>query len=333
LIQKTRTLQTTRHTQKMLGLNPFDHFGMGYTHPRHYATPLTSRAAPPPSPRSEVPHSPDIELDERDEAYLISVGAPEGFVLDQPRAELNGREITLRGVLEPAAPIHEYITLSRTGVYAAPGRQMLGVVPARAVLRAGPPMRSGWVELAEEDGWVDAGSLRMLARPPPPWPFARVVELPADALAQRATTRTLRNGGLIISVPRRAVLPKPAAATPRAESRASSACSDIPPGGQKPGSRPATKEAAVVAPKPAAAAASAATTMSSGAKHTAKPATATTKRPRAAKDHAEGGPLPMSKEGPVLMECDSSTANVQSPTETTQSWLASPDGGFHEMDE
>jgi len=305
----------------MLGLSPFDHLN-GYGRPHHHTSTMGKS-----QPRSSSPHAePDIDLDERDGAYLISLSAPEGYVLDRPQALLEGgRQITLRGTLEAATATYEYVTLSRTGVYAAPGRQMLGVLPARAMLRAaGPPTRSGWVELADEDGWVDTDSLHMVARPPPPRPFDRLVKLPNDAVFQRATSRTLRNGGLIVSVPRRPA--QPAAATPRSESGIRRA---VPPAAPVT-ARPAAKAPEATAPKPAPAPAAA--NKPATATHAAKP-DAAVKRSPPVQDHAGGGALPMSKEGPVLMECDSSPANVNLPSERTQSWVASPGGGFDEEDD
>merc|ERR1719164_46734 len=100
------------------------------------------------------------------------------------------------------------MTVASTGVYALPGRQLLGVAPSRTVLRGAAPTHSGWVKLDDEEGFVHANDLHLLSRPPR---LEERLSLPVDALLQQASSSPLQDGGLLVTVPRR----KPQQAPPK----------------------------------------------------------------------------------------------------------------------
>jgi len=285
----------------MLGLGPFDYHP--YDHLHHAASqPTLHRGG---TPRDHRPAEPHVSTDKTADAYTITISAPDGYELDVPRASLTGtHELELHGVLQPPSSVCEYVTLGRTGVYAAPGRQLVGVAPARTLLRGEAPTR-GWVALAggdDADGWVDEDDVRMLSRPPSPQRFARAVELPSDALARRATSRVTGNGSLHITIPRLArdsARAAPLAKAPRAPQRPAP-----------------TKAPAKVAPAPAPA---------------PTPAPAPAPRPRHSSAKREHAALLPSAEGPVLVETTEMRAeNVQRPAESMQEWYASLSGGFEQ---
>ena len=315
----------------MIGLNPYDHFSPRPSPRDHHAASQPTFRRRPEAPKAE----PEITTDQAADAYTIIVEAPPSFELDHPRATLNGAyKMELHGVLRGSA-LCEYVAVQRTGVYAAPGRQMIGVLPGRSVLRGEAPTR-GWVLLEDEEGWVDADDLRMLSRPSAPQRFTRTVELPADALARSATSRVLDDGALHITVPRRETrappappAPRPRAAeTPRAPMRSAPAPAPPP----APSTRPSPARHATAAPAVAAVPASPASARSAASKP--KPATrppaatASAAKPARGHGHHVGGALPASTDGPVLMETESSDDNVQSPKEAVQEWIAHADGGF-----
>lgn len=291
----------------MLGINPFDRvdpFGR-----RQHAYSQPSLRTPRPSSRpAPVPR---IHTDSTADAYTILVQAPRDYELDEPRGSLVGsHEMELSGVLQPVSQLWEYATAGRAGVYAAPGRQMIGVVPGSTLVRGSPPTR-GWVEL-EDEGWVHGEDLQLVSRPPSPRRFERSLDMPSDALMQRATSRVLEDGALRITVPRRL-----RAAQPAPTPRSAPATKRPAPPRSAPAKAPAPARAAT--PQPAAAAAPTAAPKPAAAPNPSKPATA--------KPLAHHSLLP-SSDGPVLMEVEASGSNVQAPEETVQFWSANPDGGF-----
>lgn len=301
----------------MIGLHPYRHpYDIFGRHPEHAssAPALASRRHQQPAPLAAEPQ---INTDTTETAYRIHVSAPEGFACsDKPRASLDGRSLTLRGVLESLQP-SEYMTVPRTGVYALPGRQLLGVAPSRTVLRGAAPTHSGWVELDDEEGFVHANDLRLLSRPPRPQRFEETLSLPVDALLQQASSSPLQDGGLLVTVPRR----KPQQAPPK-----TARAPQPPPTRAAPAPAPATARPAYApAPSPAKPAVDANAAPASAAN--ARRAAAA-RPPPAQRRHDGGGLPPVSAEGPVLMEVPVNAANVQRPAESAQDWLACPGGGF-----
>lgn len=298
----------------MLGLHPFDtfqgrphHASSAPTLPKHHYMGARSR-------RAETQQvEPYIEPHTTCDAYLVSVRAVELYELTEPKASLDGCELTLRGVLKSPAP-YEYATASRTGVYTAPGQQLIGVAPGRAMLRGTAPTHGGWVELEEGEGWVRAADLQLLSRPPVPQRFATPIDLPADALLQQATSRPLREGGLLVTVPRARRKPPP----PK------SARAVLPLKRPVPSSMPATARPAWT-PQPTKVAAAAVAVPSTAALDAVPTVAASSCSRRPSYESTLGGVLPPSM---LLLEAKTDAANVQRPVETMQNWLASPCGGF-----
>lgn len=308
-------------------------------HPFH-SRPRTVRE-PPRQPRAAEPvvaPRPGVDLDAQttvggEPVYTIKLTAPSAHALDNARASLSdhGHAIDLSAVIiKSHDDEYQYVTRSRTGIYAEPSQHSLvAVLPAGHRVSGSSPSRSGWIRLDDDEWILDDGSVALVSRPSPARrsPFSKRVELPSDADLRRAQSEPLRDGGLLITVPR-----VRAKATPRQV--------PVQNAPKKPAAAPApAKRAPPPAPKPAATPKPTAPPPSKAAPAAKQPPTGADademkrqhKRQAAERRDALGRVVSSDYEGPVLMEvaaCEVGARNVQSPTEEVEEWVATADGGF-----
>ena len=182
-------------------------------------------------------------------------------------------------------------------------------------MRGSAPSRHGWIGL-ESDGDEDEplylrddGGLVLIQRPtrPQPQPFARHLNLPADAVLDRASCSRMRGcDGYEVTVPRR----------------------------RRPQTHP-------MAWQPAATATSAPKAQANEHKTKRHQASPPPKGMNADKENRTARPSTTSREAaggsrdvlrntlePVLQECSASPENVSTPSETVQHWVATANGGF-----
>jgi len=300
--------------------------------PMPYAHPFATRSSHVRAPPRAQPRTPEplISMDDSASAYIISLRAPEDHTAQDTRATLAHDGLVLEGrLVTPSNGVYEYVTRRRCGVYAEPNdRAIASTLPAGQHISGGAPTRSGWIALDDDESWLlDDGSVALVSKPSPSraLPFAKKVSLPADAELRRATSESMRDGrgGLRVVVPRTRRTPVPV--QPAATHKRS-----------PPKPAPAPKPAAAPQPPPA--------TRQNAEKHT----TTTTKRDMSAEDFKQQHKRKAQERrsiseslaalrgedyaGPVLVESpEASPRNVQSPSEMTEEWVATSDGGFAEV--
>jgi len=333
----------------MLGMPPFDMMHptrYAPTHPRarngfvdrHYSAapiyePVQKRVRPPtqatplPAGSGELPvrasaaGAPYVDKRQTKEEYIVQVRAPAGMELrnTQARLESNGSVVRLTGEVVPPATT-KYMLVRRALVFASPRRNdAIGVLPAGTVV-LGVPSRSGWVQLADEEGWLqdDGYSLSPLAAPRPAKAFERTFQVPHDGKSEEATCSTTTDGFVVI-------VPRHCPAMMRAAT--------IPPEPAAAPSKPAA--AAAAQPKPAAAAADPSKSATASTAATSSPRT---EHPKSTASGRSASRAPVRdvltearqppKRDPVLVERSASLSNVQHPEESCEDWAATSMGGF-----
>lgn len=264
--------------------------------------------------------------------YSITL-APRDGVLHGARAILEDGAIVLEAsVSKEGDGQYQYLTRSRVGIYSEPSQHCLvGILPAGHTVSGSAPSRQGWIRLDEDEWIVDDGSLALVGRPSASRasPFSKRVELPSDADLRRAASESLRNGGLLVTVPRIRRQPAPAKQVPVSVARPSPRAAPRQPAAaaaaKRPaeGQAPAASKAAPAAPK---------TRQQPQQRHeSAEEMKVRHKREAAERRDALGRLVGSDYDGPVLTECaafEVSTRNVQSPTEEVEEWVATANGGF-----
>lgn len=326
----------------MMGLNPFAAYGhhpfMGMP-PRHQPIRTPPRRSPAPTPYALATAAvePHVKLSETSDHYRADVTAPDGFELGNVRASREDvATLVVQGMIaKENRGLHQYATRRRAGVYSAPDEEALvGVVPAGTRVEGGAPTRSGWIALDDDEMWmIDDGALALVGRPEPSRPraFAKRLSLPADAEVHHARAEDREDGGLSIIVPRMhrqapaaRQVPVNVKRTPPPQPAPAARVNKKPTAAAAAPAAPAPTMSAA-APKPAAAVASTKDMNAEEYKQAHKQRAASRRRDFAAELAELHG---IAYEGPVLEECQASSRNVQSPTESVEEWVATADGGF-----
>lgn len=258
---------------------------------------------------------PEVESTSTRSEYLIHLSAPRGLELFDTAAQLVDNSIELSGAIGSSARLCTYRARRSAAVYAEPAsRALLGYLRAGAIVKGSAPSSRGWIALDDDETWmVDDGALALVEAPPEPEPFVRHVDLPADALVERATSERAKDQEMLIRVPRR----PPAAPMPRMQPRPKPAPKAPPKrqhtGQERAGAAPVKTQSHEPPPPP--------------------PPPVRAARKPAAKTHAATPSLQeelskLSSAEPLLIECASSASNVSSPREDVESWEACDGGGF-----
>jgi len=287
-------------------------FRSPYLSPRHAAP----RDPPPPERRLE----PNVKVQTTHDAYLVHLLAPEGVTLSKPSASAERHSsIVLEGVLIPSQRgAYVYQCRRQVACYGEPSNFAPPVefLPPGSCVRGSAPSRHGWIGLEsdlddDEPLYLrDDGGLVLLQRPTrtQPQPFARHLDLPADAVLDRASCTKMRGcEGYVVTVPRgrRPQTHPPAwqptaAATSASKAQANELKAKRHPASPPPKGMNANKE-----------------------NHTARPSTTSSRE-------IAGGSRDVLRTTlePVLQECSVSPENVSTPSETVQHWVATANGGF-----
>lgn len=286
--------------------------------------------------RAHARLEPHIDVSEKADHYLARIAAPEDHALDDVRAVLDNGELLLQGALvKEREAEYEYMTRRRAGVFSEPHQQALvGVLPAGQHVMGNAPTNSGWIALDDDETWMlDDGSLALVGRPTPSRPiaFAKRVPLPADAELRHARSQPDGRGGLLVTVPRSLRRHAPAARrhvpvntkrSPAPQPQPASTTKK-PMGTTSIPSHPPAKPEGTSKPAP---------TKSSTKDVSAEEYKQTHKRKAAERRRDLAEELAelhgIEYQGPVLVECDASSRNVQSPTESVEEWVATSSGGF-----
>jgi len=323
----------------MLGLlNPFDDCA---SHRRHSTARRASHVKPSSGPHMTCSDElePKVTIDTKHKHYSITVLPRAGVQLDNVRATIGRFQLCLSGTVQTlGSSLYTYRTRRSIPVYDdLSGHDVVGSIPAGALVKGGAPSSRGWIALSDDESWVmNDGRLELVANPQGPARFEREVPMPADAVLSRATSEILANGGLVIRVPHLA----------RAQPRPVMASSTQP-----------TLRPAVSRPTCATEAARAtalestrrtpalhASNEKETPKHRTQPTAATAELPKPAtklvrsSDDVATGPraglhneLHKLTSDPVLVEASVSARNVASPTEAVEDWVSLPGGGFKKV--
>lgn len=282
---------------------------------------------------------PKVTIDTKHKHYSITVLPRVGTQLDNVRATIGRFQLRLSGTAQTiGSRLYTYRTRRSIPVYDdLSGHDVVGSIPAGALVKGGAPSSRGWIALSDDESWVmNDGRLELVANPQGPARFEREVPMPADAVLSRATSEDLANGGLVIRVPRlassqprpvmasatqptlRPAVSRPTCATEAAlttalESTRRTSTLHASNEKEKPKDRTEPTAATAKLPKPA------------------------TKRIRPSDDVAIGSRAGLHDElhkltsDPVLVEASVSARNVTSPTEVVEDWVALPGGGFKKV--
>lgn len=301
--------------------------------PRHLNAPHTpfrthTRVRPDPRPRAPQPPQPIVETSSSDE-YTITLKAPPGYVVQDASAsrvdtsiiELTG---TMRRQHTSSSMLYTYTTNARIPAFGAPSlRTHVGFVPAGRRVRGSAPSSAGWVALEDDDDifvlydpYDDALRCHGPQQESPLTRFVRHVELPSDALLERATKYEPMGldgegdgavAALQIKVPRRSVSLRsaPHQRRPTATGQGHGFASEKYQERYSTPAAPPTKRAA------------------------AKEAPLNRPHPPSPKSSPVTTHTPTSR--PVLVEVEPSPCNVQRPEEMADQWVAVEDGSFVPM--
>jgi len=262
------------------------------------------------------------------DAYKITVLAPnkEWTVQDINASCVDRmRSIAIEGsVAKKGDDLFQYQTRRRTAIFSEPSRHALvGTVPMGSLVRGSAPSPTGWIALSDADDetlfTLDDGSLALVGRPAPSRarPFAKRVSLPADAMTHRATSEQ-RGDGFIVVIPRSRPAAPPPRQVPVNVKRPAPSQRAERPAKSSPADRPSPMDA-----KRAFA----------GRKEERREEHRNPTSQRRAMHHALHSLLGDEEAGPVLIECDAMSTNVQSPSEDVEEWVANKDGGFRRASE
>lgn len=150
----------------------------------------TGHTRMPTAPQPRVVE-PVIEVHKRSGETLISIRAPEGFLISKQAASADKGRVAIEGVISPVpSRTRDYIVTRRTGIFAQPSRTALvGHIPAGNVIRGSAPSNAGWIALDDDESFVlDDGSLVARA-PSASFPFSKLVDVGRDADLSAATVR------------------------------------------------------------------------------------------------------------------------------------------------
>lgn len=281
---------------------------------------------------STSPAAVPVDKWQTEEEYTIRVGAPIGKELRNPQASLSKDGTVVRVTAQVAPPaVVKYMLRQRALLFAAPRRDdAVGVLPAGTVVVGAPP-RAGWIQLADEEGWLldDGRNVSVLSAPRAPQEFERTFQVPHDGKPEEATCESTADG-FVIAIPR--CRRTDVARTPPPRTMAKMATDERRP--------PTAHVAAAAPPKPAAAAATTkpvTTARSAAANSPPRAQQAKRKMPepaasrpasRAAVHEVLTQDRQHLKRDPVLVERSASLSNVQRPEESCEDWAAISTGGF-----
>lgn len=309
-------LHDPSHT--MLFDSMYDPFALRSMRPNPYGRFPRQRLPASPKPtHMKSALEPSIEKASTSGSYRVTLTAPGEAQLIRPSASIIGANtILLEGALQPTPrEVYVYRAVRRAGLYNEPSTSaLIDVLHPGSCIRGSAPSANGWIAVLGDDFdedslyLLDDGALELVRRPERPQPvrFSRRVEMPADAVASRATCATLGDAqGFAVTVPRiqptsksppsgNASQPRKASSQTRATARPRTAPSPMPVGSE-----------------------SADTARPSRPKQKARPC-----------ESAGGSRDVLTTSEPVLVEVASSPDNVRKPPETVQHWIAVSGGGF-----
>ena len=299
--------------------------------------------------RGALDAEPLIETEITEDAYALMVTPPKGFMLKEPEATVEGRNLILHGHIVLKQPrnisTHKYITTSLTVVYDCAARPV-AVLARGSVLHGGRPSADGWIRTAAGNHVLDDGTLDLLSvsRPPDPVAYRKTLELPDDVGTDGASCQCSDDGSMFISVPRiRSVQPapmpmkRPFSAGPPRQRKPSSATAPKPKpprpaivtqhkpspaaaAAPKPQPQPVVQPASQQTPRRTPEAAQAA--IKSRSASSPSPSVCCTKPPQV----IESAGLPNTES--LLHQTALRAEKVQRPVETAEEWVATECGGF-----